>query len=194
MIAELIQLEKYAVIDRFLTDSECVSAVDQLVACAWQPAMTVNNETNQPQKTDFRTSDSLFTGSFPIEVQAMLLNAESRIEELLGIPSDRWEGWQANRYRAGQVFKPHNDTGLKVNKANERQYTVILTLQAPVSGGRTEFTALGIKVPSVTGRLLLWDNLDGEGRPNPNMIHQGGTVEEGEKYAMVNWIHAKHYR
>jgi prolyl 4-hydroxylase len=194
MIAELIQRERYLVIDHFLSETECLAVVKLLQDRSWQPAMTVNHETNKPQKTDFRTSDSLFTGAFPVEVQAMLLNAESRIEELLGIAPDRWEGWQANRYKVGQIFKPHNDTGLKVNKANERQYTVVLTIQAPVSGGRTEFTALDIKVPAVTGRLLIWDNLDAEGKPNADMIHQGGVVEAGEKWNMVNWIHAKHYR
>ncbi|GAB3278338.1 2OG-Fe(II) oxygenase [Larkinella harenae] len=194
MIKEYLQTERVLVIDSFLSVETCAALVETLLSSPFEESQTVNSTTHQAQKTDFRTSKTLFPHRFPLEVSTELLRVESQIEELLGIESDRWEGWQLNRYDETNVFKAHYDTGLKTNKDNERQYTVLLTLQEPQSGGRTEFPTLERAYPAVAGRLVMWDNLDADGQPSRDMIHTGAPVEQGVKIAAVNWIHAKPYR
>ncbi|MEG8019949.1 2OG-Fe(II) oxygenase [Sphingomonas aerolata] len=37
------------------------------------------------------------------------------------------------------------------------------------------------------GNLVIWNNMDDYGAPNPGSVHQGMPVEQGVKYVLTKW-------
>ena len=42
-------------------------------------------------------------------------------------------------------------------------------------------------IPELAGHLLIWNNLDGDGRGNTFSLHQGMPVTAGVKYIITKW-------
>lgn len=61
------------------------------------------------------------------------------------------------------------------------------------AGGETEFTDLGFAIPPQRGALLLWNNADPEGRPNPRVQHAGKPVVAGRKYIITKWFRTRRW-
>ena len=58
---------------------------------------------------------------------------------------------------------------------------------SPIEGGETFFPSAGIKVTPRAGNLLIWNNMDADGHPNPASLHQGMPVLAGTKYVITKW-------
>jgi prolyl 4-hydroxylase len=67
----------------------------------------------------------------------------------------------------------------------------MLYLNRPNLGGATNFPNVGIKIDAEKGTLLIWSNLDRDGKPNPATLHQGTPVESGLKYVITKWYRAR---
>ncbi len=121
---------------------------------------------------------------------------DRRIAELLGLPLEASEPLQGQRYAAGQEFKPHTDTfepggyDFLVHTAarGQRTWTAMIYLNQPDEGGATRFKTIGKTVQPETGKLLAWNNLLPDGRPNPATLHQGMKVRRGTKYVLTKWF------
>jgi prolyl 4-hydroxylase len=121
---------------------------------------------------------------------------DRRIAELLGLSLDASEPLQGQRYAPGQEFKPHTDTfepggyDFYVHTAGrgQRTWTAMIYLNAPEDGGATRFKGIGKTVQPETGKLLAWNNLLPDGRPNPATLHQGMKVRRGTKYILTKWF------
>ena len=118
------------------------------------------------------------------------------IANLLGIPLSRSEPIQGQRYAPGQEFKPHTDT-FEPNRPDyfehcaetgNRSWTAMVYLNEPEDGGATRFKAIGKTIQPETGKLLAWNNLLPDGRPNPATLHQGMKVRRGTKYIITKWF------
>ena len=103
---------------------------------------------------------------------------------------------QGQRYAPGQEFKPHTDT---FNPGGEdfyrfctdqgqRTWTAMVYLNQPEDGGATRFKTIGKTVQPETGKLLAWNNLLPDGRPNPATLHHGMKVRRGTKYIITKWF------
>ena len=121
---------------------------------------------------------------------------DGAISALLGIPLDRSEPIQGQRYAPGQEFKPHTDT-FEPTKADyyshcaetgNRSWTAMIYLNQPEEGGATRFKAIGKTIQPETGKLLAWNNLLPDGGPNPATLHQGMKVRKGTKYIVTKWF------
>lgn len=121
---------------------------------------------------------------------------DRQIAELLGLPLQSSEPLQGQRYAAGQEFKPHTDTfepggyDFFVHTAHlgQRTWTAMIYLNTPEDGGATRFKAIGRIIRPETGKLLAWNNLLPDGRPNPATLHQGLKVRRGTKYVLTKWF------
>jgi prolyl 4-hydroxylase len=140
---------------------------------------------------EFRTSE---TCCFSDRL-ALVSAVERRIDALLGIDGAHGEKVQGQRYGIGQQFKPHHDffhtdqaywTRQK-QIAGQRTWTAMAFLNEPEAGGKTFFPIVGLRVAPRLGNLLIWNNLDGAGRPNHWSLHQGLPVEAGMKYILTKW-------
>ena len=112
---------------------------------------------------------------------------DRRIADLLGLPLATSEPLQGQRYAPGQEFKPHTDTFepggydylVHTESSGQRTWTAMVYLNEPQEGGATRFKAIGKTVQPETGKLVAWNNLLPDGRPNPATLHQGMKVRRG---------------
>jgi len=141
---------------------------------------------------DFRTSETCdLDGSDPL-----VARVDTAICALLGLPPELGEPIQGQRYAPGQEFKPHTDTFEPAGadffphcaERGNRSWTAMLYLNEPEDGGATRFKAIGKTVRPETGKLLAWNNLLPDGRPNPATLHQGMRVRKGAKYILTKWF------
>lgn len=126
----------------------------------------------------------------------VVARADSAIADLLGLPLAVSEPLQGQRYAVGQEFKPHTDTFEPGGTAyfehcaetGQRTWTAMVYLNRPEDGGATRFKTIGKTVQPESGKLLAWNNLLPDGRPNPATLHQGMRVRRGSKYVLTKWF------
>ena len=141
---------------------------------------------------DFRTSETCDLSWRDPAVAEV----DDRICALLGFPPRSGEALQGQRYAPGQEFKPHTDTFepggydfyVHTADAGQRTWTAMIYLNAPEAGGATRFKAIGKTIQPEPGKLLAWNNLLPDGRPNPATLHQGMKVRRGTKYILTKWF------
>ena len=128
--------------------------------------------------------------------EPVVAEVERKITGLLGLPLEASEPPQGQRYAPGQEFKPHTDTFepggydfyVETAQRGQRTWTAMIYLNEPEDGGATRFKLIGKTVRPETGKLLAWNNLLGDGRPNPATLHQGMKVRRGIKYILTKWF------
>jgi prolyl 4-hydroxylase len=121
---------------------------------------------------------------------------DRKIAELLGLSLAASEPLQGQRYAPGQEFKPHTDTFepggfdyyLHTAETGQRTWTAMIYLNEPEDGGATRFKTIGKTIQPEIGKLLAWNNLLPDGRPNPATLHQGMKVRKGTKYILTKWF------
>ena len=121
---------------------------------------------------------------------------DAKIAELLGLPLSASEPLQGQRYAPGQEFKPHTDTFelggydfyRHTAETGQRTWTAMIYLNEPEDGGATRFKLIGKTIQPEQGKLLAWNNLLPDGRPNPATLHQGMKVRRGTKYVLTKWF------
>jgi prolyl 4-hydroxylase len=141
---------------------------------------------------NFRTSETCDLNADDPEVAAL----DRKIADLLGLPLGASEPIQGQRYAPGQEFKAHTDTfepggyDFYVHTADsgQRTWTAMIYLNQPEEGGATRFKTLGKTIQPETGKLLAWNNLLPDGKPNPATLHQGMKVRKGIKYIVTKWF------
>lgn len=141
---------------------------------------------------DFRTSETCDLDSS----DAVVASVDEAISKLLGLPLNLSEPIQGQRYAVGQEFKPHTDTFEPTGadyyrhcaETGNRSWTAMIYLNRPEDGGATRFKTIGKTIQPETGKLLAWNNLLADGRPNPATLHQGMKVRRGTKYIVTKWF------
>ena len=175
------------IIKRFLDPDLCSQLVDR-IDINRRPS-TIADDIGEAR---FRTRETCdLDGSDPVvgEVNAA-------IGALLGLPAELGEPLQGQRYAPGQEFKPHTDTFEPLGPdyhehcaaRGNRSWTAMIYLNEPEDGGATRFKAIGKIVQPETGKLLAWNNLLPDGKPNPATLHQGMKVRRGTKYILTKWF------
>ena len=144
---------------------------------------------------DFRTSETCDLDSRDPLVAAV----DRKISDVLGLPLELAEPPQGQRYAPGQEFKLHTDTFepggadyyIHCAEAGQRTWTAMIYLNEPEDGGATRFKTIGKIIYPETGKLLAWNNLLPNGKPNPATLHQGMKVRRGTKYILTKWFREK---
>jgi prolyl 4-hydroxylase len=181
------------IVRNFLAAGECLALIDRIEADR-RPS-TIADDLGI---ADFRTSETCDLGADDPLVEAV----NQRISSLLGIDESHGEPLQGQRYAPGQEFKPHTDTFepnrvdyyLHCAESGNRSWTAMVYLNEVEEGGATRFKTLGKSVQPETGKLLAWNNLLPDGRPNPATLHQGMKVRRGTKYILTRWYRERPYR
>ena len=171
----------------FLDPATCAALIEQIDARR-RPS-TIADDLGD---AGFRTSETCDLD----RQDPVVAMVDAAISALLGIPLDRAEPIQGQRYAPGQEFKPHTDT-FEPTKADyyvhcadtgNRSWTAMIYLNVPEEGGATRFKAIARTIQPETGKLLAWNNLLPDGRPNPATLHQGMKVRRGTKYIVTKWF------
>ena len=145
----------------------------------------------------FRTSE---TGDLD-HLDPLVDALDRKLCALLGIGPAFGEPLQGQRYAPGQEFKPHTDTFepgrhdyfLHCADSGNRSWTAMIYLNDVEDGGATRFKAIGKTIHPECGKLVAWNNLLSDGRPNPLTLHQGMKVRRGLKYVLTKWFRERQY-
>jgi prolyl 4-hydroxylase len=178
-------IELYAV-RHFLRPFECAELIRQIDQVARPSTLYVGTEID-----GFRTS---FSGDLN-PGDPLVTDIDARLSALTGIDKRHGEALQGQRYTAGQRFGPHHDWfhtdqsywEEERRKGGQRSWTGMIYLNRPEAGGETAFVKFGVLVSAEPGMLLLWNNADQNGAPNPLTLHEGCPVEAGAKYVVTKW-------
>jgi prolyl 4-hydroxylase len=177
------------VVQDFLSIDECVGLImlvdaDRVPSTVLKAGVVTDDE--------FRTSESCNLDRYNPLVEQI----DRRICELMGIGARHGETIQGQRYAPGQQFKPHNDYFYPSEPywedmrktGGQRSWTAMIYLNEPGGGGETNFTNAGLSVTPRTGMLLMWNNMDAKGEPNPQTMHEGAPVVSGIKFIVTKWF------
>jgi prolyl 4-hydroxylase len=175
------------VVRNFLDPSECAALIE-LIDAKRRPSEIADDI----GIANFRTSETCDLDWH----DAAVGNVDRKIAELLGLPLANSEPLQGQRYAPGQEFKPHTDTFepggydfyLHTAASGQRTWTAMVYLNEPEDGGATRFKTINKTIQPETGKLLAWNNLLPDGRPNPATLHQGMKVRRGTKYVLTKWF------
>ena len=171
----------------FLNPSICAALIERIDA------------RTRPSQIADDLGDSAFRTSETCDLDhrdPLVASVDTAIANLLGIPLRQCEAIQGQRYAVGQEFKPHTDT-FEPAKADyfthcadtgNRSWTAMIYLNVPDAGGATRFKAIAKTIQPETGKLLAWNNLLPDGRPNLATLHQGMKVRRGAKYIVTKWF------
>lgn len=189
--AQRIETEKaqiYLVKD-FMSGWECDQII-KIIDANLRPS-TISGDSSDRQ---FRTSS---TCDLSLIKNSIVAAIDQKISAALGINLTYSEGIQGQKYKVGQQFKPHTDYfdadqyAEHASVSGNRTWTFMVYLNETQKGGGTEFLNIGKTFFPEKGAAVVWNNLHSDGRPNPDTLHSGMTVEEGEKYVITKWFREK---
>ena len=171
----------------FLSEATCAALIARIDARR-RPSEIADDQ----GIAEFRTSETCDLDP----ADPVVAKVDEAIAELLGLSADLSEPMQGQRYAPGQEFKPHTDTFeptgadyyLHCAESGNRSWTVMIYLNQPEEGGATRFKTIGKTIHPEAGKLLAWNNLLPDGRPNPAALHQGMKVRRGTKYIVTKWF------
>jgi prolyl 4-hydroxylase len=183
--------EMFAVGEFFAPD-EC----DRLIA--------VIDAVAQPSRAFDATYDSGYRTSYSGDVDPhdpFIRKLQRRLDDLLGIDPSYGETIQGQRYLPGQEFQSHCDWfpdntdywEIEKTRGGQRSITAMAYLNDVEEGGATLFPRLGVSVEPKRGALLIWNNADPDGVPNPYNIHAGTPVVRGVKYIITKWYRSRRW-
>lgn len=174
------------IVRNFLTLEECAALI-ALIDANRVPSPVVSDD----PVPSYRTSETCYLYPGPPPVTAV----ETKLDLLTELEPRYGEALQGQRYAVGQEFKPHHDffdTGQQywqdqVTMGGQRTWSAMTFLNEPQAGGRTNFPSAGLMIAPKAGNLVIWNNMDEYGAPNPGSLHQGMPVEQGVKYVLTKW-------
>jgi prolyl 4-hydroxylase len=175
---------------KFVTPEECTRLMAMIDAVA------------QPSRAYDAAYDSGYRTSYSGDVDPndpFVKKLQRRIDDLLGIDPSFGETIQGQRYLPGQQFQAHTDWfpgkgpywDAEIERWGQRSFTAMAYLNPVEEGGNTDFPRLGFGVEPRPGTLLIWNNADPDGVPNPFTVHAGSPVVKGVKYIITKWYRAK---
>lgn len=170
----------------FLTKRDCRDLVKLIDRDAVPSTLYKGTE-----REGFRTSWTCHLSSDEPLVDSL----EEYVCDLLGIHNVYSEPVQGQRYRPGEQYKAHHDFfhaghaywDHEAPRGGQRTWTALLYLNKPQGGGETVFPLLDVTVRPEPGFLLLWNNMNREGRPNMKTLHASQPVTAGVKHVLTKW-------
>jgi len=191
---------------RTLREDPRILAVERFAspaACDWiarramprlEPARTYNALKGGRDYNDIRTNTGTAFGLWNSDLVVQLLRA--RIAAAAGLPLAHFEPVNVLHYDPGQEFEPHFDFidptvahfAEDLARRGQRVATALVYLNDGYEGGETAFPRLEFRHKGDRGDLMVFFNLDAEGRPDERTLHAGAPTTKGEKWVLSQWI------
>lgn len=170
------------------TPEECAH-IAEVAAPSLAPSVVVDPRNGRQSPNPVRTSfDTVIGPTAETLVVRALLN---RIAAATDTRPEQGEPLSVLRYTTGQQYRPHLDALPATD--NQRIATAIVYLNHGYAGGETRFTANGVTVAGKAGDMLLFPNLEADGRPDQRTRHAGLPVRSGTKWIATRWLRANDY-
>ena len=75
-----------------------------------------------------------------------------------------------------------------IKAAGQCLATLIMCLNAPEIGGAASMPTMGVMVSAKKASAIYFENIDPQGKPNPQTLHAGMPVQAGEKWIATKWL------
>ena len=123
------------------------------------------------------------------------------ISDKTGLPTEHQEQIHVVKYNVGGEYKTHHDFfhpntdyyDDTMKSGGQRVYSCLFYLNDGFEGGETEFPIKKIKVTPKTGRLLIWSNINPDGKLDDESLHAGLPVISGTKWIAIIWVREKSF-
>jgi len=177
-------------VENFLSVDECKKLIDEIKSELRPSTIATDGEFD----STYRTSSTCDLGN---KNNPFLQKIDKRISDFIVIDTCYGETLQGQHYLEKQEFKAHTDyfEGSQLMEHDggrgQRTYTFMIYLNEVKQGGETEFTRLNKIFSPSPGKALIWNNLNEDGTPNENTMHQAHPVIEGEKTIITKWFRQK---
>jgi prolyl 4-hydroxylase len=171
------------IVRQLLLPEEC-DYVTGLAEPKLKPSLVWDAVTGRGKPDPIRTSHGAHFVPHDEDLVLQAINARLALASGTGV--NQGEALTVMRYTPGQEYKPHLDAlpGLR----QQRACTAIAYLNGDYEGGATVFPELSISIRAGIGDVLIFTNIDANGRPDPGMRHGGEPVTRGEKWIATRWI------
>ena len=171
------------VVRKLLLPHEC-DYVMRVAAPVLKPSFVYEPGVQQGKADPIRKSEGAAFLPHDEDLVIQAINRRLALATATGV--EQREALYVIRYLPGEEYRPHFDAlpGLE----NQRSWTAICYLNSDYEGGATSFPELGISVRGTTGDVLIFTNLDAQGRPDPRVRHAGEAVTGGVKWIATRWI------
>lgn len=180
------------IVDGFLSPFECEFSVAELDYAHWRTSHLISRDEGGREiafVSPRRISNTANQDWFSDELTKFVVSITARLSTIADADPQCFEPWQATRYPLGGHLDHHLDAGYWGGHPwGERKKTFIIYLTTPTGGGSTYFRALDQDVAAVQGRLVWWENLFFDGRPNHRALHCAVPLEHGEKITLITWL------
>ena len=184
----LSEAPEIRVFNNLFTHEECAH-IAELAAPSLAPSVIVDPRNGRQSPNPVRTSfDTVIGPTAETLVVRALLN---RIAAATNTEPEQGEPLSVLRYTPGQQYRPHLDALPATD--NQRIATAIAYLNDGYAGGETRFTANGLTITGKAGDLLLFSNVQFDGRPDPRTQHAGLPVRSGTKWIATRWLRERKY-
>lgn len=178
--------------DNFLTDEEC----DYIIGLSESKFERSKIMSHEIIEDHGRTS---FSAVLRFPEDDVLDVIRKRAARLIEMPESHFESIQCVSYDKNQKYINHYDTfdetterGRKtVEEGGQRKYTLLAYLNDDFEGGSTHFPLLDILVQPKKRSVVIFDNLDENGKVLEAAMHAGLPVSKGRKYAINMWVRNK---
>ena len=183
-------------IERFCSPDVC-AWIRARAAVKLEPARTYDARAGGRSVNDMRTNTGTGFGIWNSDL--VLALTRSRIAEATGIPFAMFEPVNVLHYDPGQKFDLHYDyIDPEVSHFAEdlalrgpRTATALVYLSDDYEAGDTDFPEIGYSFKGDLGDLLVFFNVDEQGKPDPRTLHAGTPPTRGEKWVLSQWIRDK---
>ncbi len=165
----------YWTVDDVLSADECAALIARIDAS--DPEVASVNAPGGPRvDTRYRNNDRVIFDD-PVLAQTLYARVEPHVPIVLRRMTrvGANERFRCYRYAPGQYFAAHHDGSFERANGERSLLTFMVYLNAGFTGGRTAFLELGVSIEPRPGRALLFQH---------PVLHEGGAVESGVKYAI----------
>ena len=186
------QAEIWAV-PRFIDVVDCGRLMTLIDATA-RPSTAYEIDYSQGHRTSY--------SAYLSAADSFIARLQDKLDALLGLQPATGERIEGQRYLPGQEFREHCDWfpagsaswAQEQDCGGQRAITAMAYLNRVEEGGETQFPQLDIQVAPRPGALLIWNNADPDGVPNPRTVHASTPVVRGAKYIFTKWYRCRPWR
>ncbi|MAW79950.1 MAG: hypothetical protein CMI63_06905 [Parvularcula sp.] len=155
----------------------------------------VDPHTGATMQDAYRTSLTAILALVDLDLALVMLNR--RLAALARRPPEKAECLGVLYYAPGKEYRPHCDwlpPGPEFERGGQRAATGLIYLNEDYEGGETRFTVPDLAFKGRIGDVLVFENLNKNGDPDPASRHEGVAVRSGEKWLGSTWFREKNYR
>lgn len=158
-----------------------------------QPSQIVDPITGEAKQNPYRTGSMV--AIVPEYLDWVVLAIEWKMAAFAGLPRQNGEVMNLIHYNEHQGYLPHYDVIVgdsasletQLRNGGQRRATVLCYLNTVPEGGETEFPKLGVKVKAQAGDMLMFNNVDDNGKVLSASYHSGLPVLVGDKWVLSKW-------